>query len=67
MDLVFDEVVFVIENVGEVLDVVESEFGFYIIKLIDIKFLIIIVFEDVKSDICELLLFDKVMEVYFED
>ena len=67
MDPAFDEAAFAIENVGEVSDVVESEFGFHIIKLTDIKPSTTTAFEDVKSDIRESLLLDKATEAYFED
>lgn len=51
MDPAFEEAAFALANIGDVSQVVESDFGFHIIKLTDIKAEQIQAFADVKSDI----------------
>jgi peptidyl-prolyl cis-trans isomerase D len=66
MDPSFDEAAFNLANVGDISDVVETEFGFHIIKLTDIKEAQTTAFEDVEAEIRDTLLYDKAMEKYFE-
>ena len=66
MDDAFDKAVFELASVGDYSDVVETEFGFHIIKLTDIKEEQIQAFEDVAGDIRDTLLTDKAMETFFE-
>ena len=59
MDPSFDEAAFNLANVGDISDVVETEFGFHIIKLTDIKEAQTTAFEDVEAEIRDTLLYDK--------
>ena len=66
MDPAFDEAAFALQNVGDVSDVVESEFGFHIIKLTDIKSEQVTPLAEVESDIRDRLASDKAMERFYE-
>ena len=66
MDPAFDEAAFALQNVGDVSDVVESEFGFHIIKLTDIKSEQVTPLAEVESDIRDRLATDKAMERFYE-
>jgi peptidyl-prolyl cis-trans isomerase D len=66
MDDAFDEAVFSLANVGDYTDVVETEFGFHIIKLTELKEAQVQAFEDVEAEIRETLLTDKALEEFFE-
>ena len=66
MDDAFDKAAFELANVGDYTDVVETEFGFHIIKLTDLKEAQTQPFEEVAADIRDTLLTDKAMELFFE-
>ncbi|MBD1582950.1 peptidylprolyl isomerase [Pseudoalteromonas sp. S16_S37] len=51
MDPEFESAAFALQNVGDISDVVTSEFGFHIIKLTDIQRQQVKAFEDVKDDL----------------
>ncbi len=66
MDAAFDEAAFSLESVGDISDIVETDFGFHIIKLTDINEAQTKSFEEVADDIRDSLLYDQAMEKYFE-
>ncbi|NDW21515.1 SurA N-terminal domain-containing protein [Alteromonas hispanica] len=66
MDAAFDEAAFSLESVGDISDIVETDFGFHIIKLTDINEAQTKSFEEVAGDIRDSLLYDQAMEKYFE-
>ena len=66
MDPAFDEAAFGLANVGDVSDVVETEFGFHIIKLTELREAQIKSFDEVADEIRDTLLYDAAMEKYFE-
>lgn len=51
MDPSFEEAAFALENVGDLSNVVKSEFGYHIIKLTDVKPEQITAFDEVRDDI----------------
>ncbi|NDV92791.1 peptidylprolyl isomerase [Alteromonas sp. 345S023] len=66
MDPEFDRAAFELTEVGTVSEVVESEFGFHIIKLTDIKPSSTTPFSEVAEEIREALLVEKASEEYYE-
>ena len=66
MDDAFDSAVFSLKNVGDVTDVVKTEFGFHIIKLTDLKPETIKPFSDVAGEIRENLITEKATDRFYE-
>ena len=65
MDAEFEKAMFELESVGDVSDVVESEFGFHVIKLLDIKDGDVRPLAEVKSEIETRLKNDKAEETFY--
>ncbi len=66
MDPEFEQAAFSLANVGDVSDVVRSEFGFHIIKLTDVKAEQVQPLKDVTADIETFLKREKAIERYLE-
>lgn len=66
MDPAFEEAAFGLQNIGDISDVTESEFGFHIIKLTDIKPEQVEALADVREDIEQRLLRDAATERFIE-
>lgn len=66
MDPAFEEATFALANIGDTTEVVESEFGFHIIKLTDLKPEQVTPFEDVRADIENSVKNEKASERFFE-
>ncbi|UAA37795.1 SurA N-terminal domain-containing protein [Paraneptunicella aestuarii] len=66
MDPAFEEATFGLQNVGDISEVVKSEFGFHIIKLTDIKPVQVKEFDEVKDEIAQTLKHDKAAELFYE-
>lgn len=65
MDPAFEDAVFALENTGDITSVVESAFGFHIIKLTDVKPSDVTPFAEVKDDIIAMLKRDKAIEEFY--
>jgi peptidyl-prolyl cis-trans isomerase D len=65
MDPNFEQSAFELASIGDTSEIVESEFGFHIIKLTDIKPEIVTPFDDVRDDIQLTVQRDKAMELFF--
>lgn len=66
MDPAFEEATFALANVGDLTSVVESEFGFHIIKLTDVKAEQVTPFEEVRAEVESSVKNDKASERFFE-
>lgn len=66
MDPAFEEAAFALSNVGDVSDVVKSEFGYHIIKLTDVKPEQITDFAEVKDEIITKVKTFKAEEEFYE-
>ena len=66
MDDAFDSAVFSLKNVGDVTDVVKTEFGFHIIKLTDLKPETIKPFNDGAGEIRDNLITEKATDRFYE-
>ena len=66
MDEVFDAKAFELANVGDVSDVVKTDFGFHIIKLTDLKEETTKALVDVQEEIKERVSNDKAQQAFFE-
>jgi peptidyl-prolyl cis-trans isomerase D len=65
MDAAFEDAAFGLANIGDVTDVVESEFGFHIIKLTDMKAEQISPFEQVREQILAAVKAEKAAEEFY--
>jgi peptidyl-prolyl cis-trans isomerase D len=66
MDAAFDEAVLTLNKVGDVTDIVETDFGFHLIKLTDFKAAIVQPLAEVKADILASLKQNKITEIYLD-
>ncbi|MBU2979115.1 peptidylprolyl isomerase [Alteromonas sp. C1M14] len=66
MDDEFDNAVFALENVGDVSDVVETEYGYHIITLTDIKPEQVKSLAEVSDEIRDNLLNEKAAELFYD-
>ncbi|MDG6098182.1 peptidylprolyl isomerase [Alteromonas sp. ZYF713] len=65
MDPSFDDAAFAISNVGETSEVIETEFGYHIIKLTDMKPVEVTPLAEVRDEIEAQLLTDKATDEFF--
>ncbi|WP_295899320.1 peptidylprolyl isomerase [uncultured Vibrio sp.] len=66
MDPTFEEAAFALSNVGDITDVVQSNFGFHIIKLDELKDSVAQSFDDVKGEIAAELADQKAVDEFYE-
>ncbi|WP_026377266.1 SurA N-terminal domain-containing protein [Aestuariibacter salexigens] len=65
MDPAFEAAAFALSNVGDITDVVRSEFGFHIIKLTDLKPEQITPLEEVAAELRERIVTNKAVEEFY--
>jgi peptidyl-prolyl cis-trans isomerase D len=61
----FENAAFALESVGDVSDIVETEFGYHIIKLTELTPIMTTPFDEVKDELKATLLKDKAMDAFF--
>jgi peptidyl-prolyl cis-trans isomerase D len=61
----FEEAAFGLEAVGDVSDIVETEFGYHIVTLTELKPVVTTPFEDVKEELTATLIKDKALDTFF--
>lgn len=66
MDPAFEEAAFALENVGDVSELVKSDFGYHIIKLEELKDSVATPFADVESEIRQELVDQKAVDKFYE-
>lgn len=66
MDDVFDEAAFAISAVGETSDIIQSDVGFHIIKLTDLKAESVTPLAEVSEEISAQIIADKATDIFYE-
>lgn len=66
MDEDFDAAVFELENIGDLSEIVETSFGYHIIKLTDLREGTVTPFSEVEDEVRQQLLAEKAEDRYFE-
>lgn len=66
MDEDFDAAAFELENVGDLSGIVETSFGYHIIKLTDLREGAVTPFSEVEEEVRQQLLVEKAEDLYFE-
>jgi peptidyl-prolyl cis-trans isomerase D len=61
----FEDAAFALKEVGDISELVQTEFGFHIIKLTELLPLVTTPFTEVQEELTQLLLKDKAMESFF--
>ncbi|MGM0524953.1 MAG: SurA N-terminal domain-containing protein [Pseudomonadota bacterium] len=66
MDESFDDAAFALDNVGDTTELVETSFGYHIIKLTDLRAGTVTPFDEVKDEVRQQLVDQQVEDRYFE-
>jgi peptidyl-prolyl cis-trans isomerase D len=61
----FEDAAFALKTVGDISELVETEFGYHIIKLTELSPIVTTPFTEVQEELTQLLLKDKAMESFF--
>ena len=61
----FEDAAFALQQVGDTSGLVETEFGYHILKLTELTPIVTTPFEDVKDELYAMLLKDKAMDTFF--